>query len=304
MMLLLFLACGGPDPEPLPAAETADSADTGAPMPRLFSFAVLADPHVTTGLESQERLAAAVARVNQEAEARDLGLVFVVGDLGWDGGLEITRALLDQLSVPYAPVLGDNEVHFGDEQTFDQVFSSQYELLAATFQDWRRGTVEVIDPQRGETLWLQNFSFVFEDLRFVGLDWCSRDDGTLASELATLHDFEGGTLPFLEDEISTLADGPREDVLLFSHHPMIFFPGGFVEADWEKIVGVTSPAGHRVAGAYAGHLHVNYEEAIEEAGYDLFITDATFDDELTIRFVSVHGDGQRHSYVQELVVVE
>lgn len=304
-----LLSLGACEPAPADSAvgaetaETAETADTGAPMEPLFAFAVLADPHLTTGIENQERLAAAVAWVNQEALDRQIELVFVVGDIGWHGGLEVGKALLDQLQVPYAPVIGDNEIHFGDEITFDEVFTPQYELLASTLEEWRRGAVEVYNPELGQSVWLQNYSFSYAGLRFVGLDWCSRDPGTLASEIAEANDLDGGTLPFLEEELTTLVDGPEEDVLLFSHHPMMWFPGGFLEDDWAKITGVTAPMGHRVAGAYAGHLHVNHEEAVEEAGYDLFITDATFDDELTVRVVTVASDGVRHRYTQEVVVV-
>lgn len=162
----------------------------------------------------------------------------------------------------------------------------------------------MVDPRRGETLWLQNFSFTYGGLRMVGLDWCSRDDDTLASEMATLHDFDGGSLPFLEEEISTLPDGPEENVLLFSHHPMVLFPGGFYEFDMERLTGVVAPAGARIAANYAGHLHVSIEQADLETGYDLYVTDAIHDDELTIRVVTVSGNGRRMTFSQELVVLE
>lgn len=304
MLLILLMGCDPPSSEPTPEREDHGQEDSAAPeMEELFSFVVLADPHLSDNLDHEERMAAAVAWVNQEQADRDIRLVFVVGDIGWSGGLETARDLLDQLSVPYLPVIGDNEIYLGDELVFDEVMGPVYAARAEELDEWRRGAVEVVDTV-GETLWLQNFSFSYEGLRWVGLDWCSRSDEALASELAELHDIDDGTFPYLEEELSQLPEGPEEDVLLFSHHPMFFFPGGFVENDWEKIVGLVSPVGHRVAGAYAGHLHIDYAEAQEEAGYDLFITDALWDDDVTVRVVTVSGDGQTHQYAQELVVVQ
>lgn len=299
---LALAACGSPPP----SADSADSAgETGEPpLEPLFSFAVFADPHLTDNEEKEDRLAAAVTWVNEQAEARGVALVFVVGDIGWGGGLERAEEVLGELVVPYAPVIGDNEIHFGDEENFDVVFGEQYGRLAETFPDWRRGAVEVWDPNRGETVWLQNFSFSFEGLRFVGLDWCSRDDDPLASEMAELHDFEDGTLPFFEEELTTLPAGPEENVLLFSHHPMMLLPGGFMEPYWSELAGLASPQGARIAGAYAGHLHVDYEDAVEEADYEVFITDAIWDDDVTVRLVSVYGNGLRYAFAQELVLVQ
>ena len=148
LLLGLLLSCGGADPDTgsPPTADTA-TGTTDLTLAPLFSFAIFADPHVTaSNLEHQERLAAAVAWVNAHAEERNIALVWVVGDIGWSGGLEISRSLLEDLGPTWVPVLGDNEVHLGAEQTFDEVFADQYALLEATMDGWTRGTVAVHDP--------------------------------------------------------------------------------------------------------------------------------------------------------------
>ena len=305
-LLPSLLSCSG---GPAPAVDdTSPPADTGEPpLEFRFSFAVFADPHLTTSLDHEERLAAAVDWVNQAAGDRGIGLVFVVGDIGWGGGLEIAKGLLDALDVPYVPVIGDNEIHFGDEANFDAVFEPQYDLLSRSMEGWRRGAVEAYDAVRSREVWLQNFSFNYGGLRMVGLDWCSRDDNDWLSELAELNAYEDGTFPFFTEEVEALEAGAleagaEEDVLLFSHHPMMLAPFG--EADMAEITGLTGPVSHRIAAAYAGHFHVDYTGEVEEGGYEVYITDAIWDDVVTVRLVSVHGNGERYVYEQELVIVE
>ncbi len=298
---LLLLAC---------RAQQAEQTDTGPPTPfegpmeHLFSFAVLADPHITSAaLEHQERLAAAVAWVNERAGARQLELAVVVGDVGWDGGLPIAKALLDDLSIPYLPILGDNEVHFGDEERFNLVFSETLDALATMTDNHRRALVAVHNPQWEQTSWLQNVSFDYRGVRFMGLDWVSRDPDNPMSEMAELHDFPDGSWPWFADELDGLEAGPDENVLLFSHHPMHLSPGAFDLAEMAVIEGILAPYGGRIAGAYAGHYHFDGEETNSAAGYDVFVTDAVWDDENTVRVVEVYGNGRRFEYVQSLEIV-
>jgi hypothetical protein len=296
----LLLSCAtAPQGADTAGAVTADV--DGPPMEALFSFAVLADPHITSDLERQDRLAAAVEWINASADAEQIELVFIVGDIGWDEGLPIARALLDELEMPYLPVIGDNEIHFGDEENFDAVFYDHYEALAGELEGWERGPVGTYNPDYDQTSWFQNFAFDYKGLRLVGLDWCSRDSNDLLSEFADLHDFEGGSMPFLRGEIGGLEAGPDENVLLFSHHPMHL--GAFDDAEMEALTGLLGPVGERVAGAWAGHLHLNAEVEVPEAGYTAWVTDAVWDDENTVRVVSVEGNGERFAYSQELVIL-
>lgn len=292
LWLSALLSC---DPGPIPE----DSPPP--PMEHLFSFAILADPHISSNPDHEARLAAAVAWINDNAAARRVELVWVLGDIGWGEGLPVAAALLSELEPLWLPILGDNEVHFGDEATFDAVFDPQLQALSGVLPGWSRGAVEVYNPVYGQTSWLQNYSFDYGGLRWVGLDWCSRSDSALLSELAELNDFEGGTLPYLDQTLSTLAPGVEEDVLLFSHHPMHL--GMFNEAQLAALTARTGPLSNRVAGAYAGHAHLDAEVLVEEGGYTVWVTDAVWDDVNTVRVVEVWGDGLRFEYAQELVIV-
>lgn len=295
MTLAALLACAG-----TPADTGASDSTPAPPMEHQFSFVVIADPHITTNADHQARLAAAVEWINQEAVTEPIELVWIVGDIGWGDGLPISKALLDELTVPYVPVIGDNEVYVGDEQAFEDVYAPQYELLEQTFDGWTRGPTQVRDDANDRDMVLQNFSFRFRDLQWVGLDWCSRDPSGLYSEFAELHDVDGGTFPYFADTLLAFEATQDESVLLFSHHPMHL--GSFDLAEMEAITGVTAP--QQVAANWAGHIHQTAEVDVPEGGYTAYVTDATWDDDNTVRVVRVLGNGVGYEYEQSLVIIE
>ena len=274
------------------------SLDEG-PLEHQFSFVVIADPHIVTEGDRYDRLSAAVDWINGEASTQRIEIVVVVGDIGWGGGLPLAKNLLDGLAMPYLPILGDNEVHIGAEETFDQVFAPQIQALANEMDSFRRGNVAVIHPVFQKQSWIQNYRFSYRGIQFVGLDWVSRNEANVLSELADLNDFEGGSFPFFQEELTTLDEGRIEDVVLFSHHPMHF--GSFNTDQLEQITGVTGPLFDRVAGSWAGHYHINHEDSAPDGSYEVFVTDATWDDENTVRLVEVWGNDARFEYRQRLV---
>jgi hypothetical protein len=122
------------------------------------------------------------------------------------------------------------------------------------------------------------------------IDWTASPHRSSASN-PTVHDVYAGTARLLSASDCTAAGGTwrqlgaEENVVLFSHHPMVQQPGGFFVDDWDAIVRLVSPEAHRVAAAFAGHLHIDQEVRGTDAGYDVFVTDATWDDENTVRVV-------------------
>lgn len=283
-----------------PAIEDADvlPGDTE----HVFSFAVLADPHLTTDADRTERLEAAVAWLEDHAEPRRIELVFIVGDIGWDGGLPVAKEALDQLPVPYVPILGDNEVQYGAEQTFDTVFQPVFADLESRFDTFNRAPVEVYNPEHDTLSWFQNLSFEHRDVHFVGLDWNAREIGTIFGEMADLHDFDGGSWPWFAARLGILAgQGPTENVVLLSHHPMHMGVGAFDVDEMDTVAALTSSLAEHVAGNYAGHYHFDMDVTLEDAGYDLHVTDATWDDDNRIRVTEVWSDGTAFEYRQELI---
>lgn len=291
--MLLLLSCLSS-----PAETGADSAPEE--MEFRFSFVVLADPHISSTLDHETRLQTAVDWINASAADRQIELVMVVGDIGWGAGLQTSADMLADLNPTWVPIIGDNEIATGDEARFQEVFAPQYAVLADTFPDYQRGQIEV--EEDGRTLVLQNHVFTHRDLTWVCLDWNARGKSGLLSEFAYLHDVPGGSLPFLADVLQDFEATEAEDVLLFSHHPMHL--GSFNSEQMDAIIEIVGPLQGRIAGAYAGHMHANAEIAVEEGGYTAWVTDATWDDENTLRVVSVYGNAQRQRYEQELVVLD
>lgn len=308
--MLLLPACAAPsddapaDTAAADAADTApdDTADTAPPMDVAFRYVVIADPHVTRPEgDVLDRLDRAVAWVNAEREARDLRLVLIVGDIAWSDGLDAARASLDRLAIPYVPLNGDNEVQLGWEEAYHTAFATQFDALAATFPDWTMGPVAVDNPEHGVTSWFHNVAFTYEGVRFVGLDWASRDIQYLLGEFGELHDFEGGTFPFFEEQIAAAAGGAGENVVMFGHIPMHL--GAFDLDEMARIAAVTAPLADHVWADLAGHYHGSASETVEDGGYELHVTDATWDDDVELRIVEVRTDGARFAPTTELVVV-
>ncbi|MBN1344755.1 MAG: metallophosphoesterase [Phycisphaerae bacterium] len=266
-------------PKTLPA-ETGDS----------FSFVLIADPHVRWShyAVNKRRLERCVQWVNAHRERRNIHLVFVLGDIGWEStgnklNIQTAKEILDGLSTPYVPLVGDDDILFGrGGQDFAETFEPVYASLAALADDsttglanWRRGPVDVESPYApGSFCYFQNFAFEYRGLQFVCADWCSRDGSKsifkTQDDDSDLHDFEGGTWPWFK---RTLAECPKdkyENIVLMSHNPMVTLRGGwfmravadgltFSQAEFDQLSGfLNNPVqayGNHVAAAYAAHVH-------------------------------------------------
>ena len=248
------------------------------------------------------RLRDALAWIDAEAEARSIELVVVLGDVGWNGGAAIARGILDTSSVPYVPINGDNEIQADSEEDYQFAFETHYQSLEQQLDDWRKAPVPVFDTVNNVDSYLQNFSFNHKGVRFIGLDWSSRLLDPLYGEMAHLHDFDGGTFRWLADELAAY-EGAEESVVMLTHEPMVMMPGGFNATDWDQVSAIIEPHGGQVYANLSGHLHLNAEVEALDAGIDVFVVDATWDDSVTVRLVSVWGDGQRMTYEHEVVVV-
>lgn len=300
-VVLALLAPCAPRPE---GDDTAVAAAPTEPESAqlLFRVVVFADPHVSDpDGDHADRLDRAVAWVEAEAEARRIGLVLVVGDIAWDDGLARARAGLDALTVPWVPVNGDNEVALGAEQAYADTFADHYADLAGTLEGWTQGPVEVWNPQFGRTSWYHNLAFELDGVRFVGLDWASRDDSGLMSEFGELHDFEGGTWPFFAARMAEADGAEPGSVVLFGHIPMHF--GTFDLAELDRITGETLPREAQVWADLAGHYHADGSEEVPDAGYELHVTDALWDDVVEVRLVELWRDDAGVTARTEVVVV-
>jgi hypothetical protein len=282
---------------------TEDTADSVEPeMEELFSFVVLADPHIAGPLEHEQRLEKAVNWINAAAAERAIEVVVVVGDIGWGAGLERSRELLDALEVTYVPLIGDNEVQTDDELRYTEVYASQFERLEDELDEWMKVGNAVVHPDSGEMVWLQNLRFEHKGVLFVGIDTIVRGVKGTLGELGTLNDYPGGSWPFLEEVLSDAEFRPFESIVLAGHVPIML--GALDVQQMAEVATTIGPVGEWVYAHYAGHLHVDYEATLHDQGIELFVTDATWDDHISLRVVTVSGNGVRMEYAHESIWVD
>ena len=265
-----------------------------------FSMAVVADSHLTGRAEPETRLRSAVDWINAQREDRQIELVPILGDIGWNEGLLPSKSILDDLEVPYIAVRGDNEVAAGDEATFQTVFADAMEALSMEVIDWTEREGSVWNPIHEQESHFQTLSFKHRDLEFWVLDWASRADHFVLSEMADRHDFEGGVWPWFEDQLNGLEAGLANRVVMLTHNPMYMGVGGFNVEDFEHVSVATRPHDHAIWANLAGHLH--YDDTIElvpEAGFDVHLIDALWDDVMTIQMIDVYRDPNGFSFVRE-----
>ena len=121
----------------------------------------------------------------------------------------------------------------------------------------------------------------------------------IPAEFGELNDVKGGSWEWLDAALEGVEERPDESVILLSlMFPWLPWP---LTSRSARFASRIAPVKSKVFANFAGHLHVNYEEHFPEDGYSTYVTDATWDDEITLRRVSVFGDGERMIYEQELL---
>ena len=283
-----------------------------------FSFAVLADPHISGNADHKAKFETAIDWIINNKTDKDIELVFVLGDIAWgrsrdNRNLSIAKEILDRLThvgISYIPIIGDNEVHTGCEKEFQDVFEKQFLYLSGTFRNWNKAPV----PVKGQ--YLQNFSFDYKGCHFVCVDFASRK---IDDEGGELHDYDGGSWPWFKNDIEHCAKPKKENIVIMTHIGM--FRTGFQFADqflysesqMNKIKRFLYDYRDYVDSNYAGHIHQNWH-AVVWSGlfvplYHIRVTDETWydtawpesdDQELTIRLVQVNNDGPKIFYHQHI----
>ncbi|MCO4771128.1 MAG: metallophosphoesterase [Deltaproteobacteria bacterium] len=312
--LLALVLCAG-----LVACPTADSNDDDlandddtvandddtpiGPPEELFSFVIIADPHVAGPPEHETRLQAAVDWVNANAEAESIELVLILGDICWGSRLAAGEQLLQGLEVPWVPIIGDNVLHSaGGDVSFADTFQPQMDALASQLDGWEQAPWPILDDRLGGDAWMQNLRFEHRGVLFVGLDWNIRHlTGNLA-EFGDFNDIPGGTHEWLASQLEGEEERLDESVLLLSHVPML--PGTFTIAEREEFATLIEPVKDKVFANLAGHLHVDIFDEDFDAGYETWVTDATWDDTNLIRIVRVLGNDVERAYEREAIVLD
>jgi len=309
----LCMAAGGCTSKPSSGPQTSTQAPTDTAtetdaedivFTHRFSMAILADPHVTGEGEHQNRLMAAVDWIEANAAAQDIQLVVILGDICWGDGFEAAHTALSRLSMPWVPIMGDNVVVAGQADIYFETFDAQMSRLATQLDDFSIQPAPVYNPQRDKESFLQNIGFDFMGIRFLGVDWSSREEHPLWSETPDLHDFEGGTWPWLITELSKTTDRLDNSLILLSHMPLFEGGGSLTVDEADKVVDAFYPHSGPLWANLAGHLHWSASDTWTRAGIEVHVTDATWDDENTIRVIDVSGNDRGFAYAHQLVVVD
>jgi hypothetical protein len=283
-----------------------------------FSFAILADPHVSGNPERKARFETAVEWIISNKESKNIELTFVLGDIAWGGSggkrnLATAKKILDHLSnngITYIPVIGDNEVQSGCEKEFQKVFWPHFNTISGTLDNWRKASI----PVAGK--YLQNFSFDYKGCHFVCPDFNSRK---ARGEGGELHDFAGGSWPWFKNDIERCPKPKNENIVIMTHigmfHTGFEFADQFVfsESEMDKIKGFLNDYKDNVDSNYAGHFHLNWYVPVWSQLfvplYHVRVTDETWskiqwpeveDPGLTVRWVQVDNSGTKISYQQNI----
>jgi len=276
-----------------------------------WSFAIITDLHIGYGLPDYgregfksgeggqeyyltERLRRIVNWINKHKDEYNLRFVAVLGDISDTAEREElvkAREILEDLSVPYIPIIGNHEVwpytqrvmeagefnpddrkhpealayprigeNLGDEY-FEEVFSEQFEELSKFFgNSWDK-------QEHYEPPYLQNYRFEYQGMPFVCLDfaWRVRPGDPHGALAYCYYD----TLQWFD---KVLEENEGETVIVLTHYPL-YMKGGFTLSDLRMIRERIQTSGCRVYW-FGGHTHGNYTDVTPFGfNYDLIVTD-------------------------------
>lgn len=271
-----------------------------------FTFVQLTDLHIgegvndygTTGYDDSassgnegapaQRLREAVSWINTNKETRNIAFVIVTGDMTDSGEKsEFLKAkeILDTLTIPYIPMLGNHDVWpytssqeasspIGDEY-FKDIFAPVFTSLGSSFSGWSDGTrlTRVWNSENDCYCYFQNFSFNYRGYHFMFADFNARQHAPFGYKgvgpEANLYDFTGGTWQWFTADYNNFSPKGNDNILIFAHHPLTKdIYGGIVSfsvGEYNKIANFLNDNNKKnYTGLWnAGHLHRSKEYSIK-----------------------------------------
>jgi len=172
-----------------------------------------------------------VKKINLLLKTYPIKFVFITGDVtnsATTGQYAEVRKILDELEVNYYPSLGNHDV-WQYNSSWEEQNPTGDALFAKTFQDRLSqvtfyNNLTVWNPEQDINSWFQNWELRVGGISFISLDWNSRHPAVWelgykgAMPGAQLHNFTGGTLPFLASRLQVIPDNIKTIVFL-QHHP-------------------------------------------------------------------------------------
>ena len=278
-----------------------------------FSFAIICDPHVDGTPSHKTGLEEAVNWIAANRQKKDIRFVFVLGDIAWgssEGKKNIltARKILDKLntaSIPYIPMPGDNEIEYGAQKDFNDIFADQYKHLQGICENWQKS------PVRLNNMYLQNFSFDYKDCHFVCPDFVSRK----TQKSGDIIDVNDGSWNWFKNDIKTCPKTKLKNTVIFTHIGMfrtgIFFADEnlFSNSDLSKIKEFLTDYRDHIDSNYAGHIHKNLDWQVRGDSYNPLYTvrmtaNLTNTHKIIIRCVSVDTSDPKISYNQKIETID
>jgi PKD repeat protein len=248
--------------------------------PLVFSFAIITDNHIHA-LPGYDHLNRVVDWINANKDAEDIRFVVHLGDITDElyrcqssPYIDHVKPALDQLQVPYIPLIGNHDVWYDDsndpgqgwfekppEEIFNQIFSPEYDYLDnCVLPSWTKALTPVGNS------YFQNFAFDYMRYHFICLDWNSRSDfgNIVVHGCPDLNTVTGGTWDWFTGHLASYSNMCDENLLLFAHHPLspqaAMFgctpPSyNFTGAQLGSIVSLLTTYTSNVDKWFAGHWH-------------------------------------------------
>ena len=176
-----------------------------------YSFVVLSDMHIGESSLQTELAQEVVTAINAKVTRDNIRFVIITGDVSntaQPAQLNEAKEILDNLTIPYLPLLGNHDVWTYNSTweeptpTGDALFAQTF---ASVFESFPYGTLVYNnrtswDPLLNITSWYQNWELQYDQTIFYGLDWNTRWHAVYALGYlgampgCALHSFPGGTI--------------------------------------------------------------------------------------------------------------
>ncbi|CAF0811890.1 unnamed protein product [Didymodactylos carnosus] len=237
------------------------------------------------GLNSTIRLQSAIHKINELSKNLTINLkfVFITGDItntALKSQYDQVFSLLNTLSIDYYPIIGNhdqwsyNSTWETDKPTGDQLFAETFKKILTKSNIINYPNSTVWNPKENCQSWFQNYRIQINNTIFICLDWNSRHPAVAqlgykgSMPTAELHDFTGGTLPWLNDQLEQLSQQQKSssllNIVLLQHHPLRapwYIPGdiyAFSELKRLKIKSILDKYKKNLHffGLFAGHFHM------------------------------------------------